>query len=528
MKKLKFKTLMFTSVAITPALAAIAMSCSQNQEKKMSPEKETIPVNEEYVYNQEVASNFLSAVSGNIGTRFQVANIIRGALGLDQNNEYSEEYGILQFLKTMSQASQEKRAKFEEFNNQVKTKIGELVNFAGDKTALLQQNKASKEDYLSARANFNQKANEFLALINNFGKVLELEDFANIENKDIRYYVDVASKDKSTLTGVVNLDSKYLAKVAPENQNSVNDLTRFYESIANLIGQFFFKANNSVLIDNPNHVLYKFAQFFALIANRMDLLLASRAHVASLVEEKNKENAEGIKQELQKHTQDIKTRYNKFKQAIDQIANTKTNLEFIASYDSGKNKHNLFLEAKAESENDQEKQSVINSIQTLLDILNGNFAPLAQNNNAKAGLLDAMDKLNHFAAIEASGLDSTEGFMNYFSQVSSSWMAGVGLFVNADEFSKALKDFNSKTADIDWSQKGKTGVLVIELQALLEKQKEAFSSFFAKPAEANLGSAYIANHAVRNLTSYLQYVASKISEQYKAQNELEVYNPLIK
>ncbi|QCZ36541.1 hypothetical protein [Mycoplasma nasistruthionis] len=537
MKKRFTKLLIAVSAVIPVAVSLAAISCKKtvNKENTSRNGVENSEVKQQFSVNAETLKGFGAKVSGNIGTRFQVANILRGALNVSSENVFSDastDTGISALLNKYVAGNDTRVAKYNEFKSQFGAKLGALLNFMGsaELTSKVQSNTAEANDYLSARTKFNEKAKEFLMYLVDFAKAVELSDFADSvlteQNKyDYHYYVSQAVSNVGEGT-IYSLFGAYKTLFAPKSESSANDLARFLEANAgNLKGRY---ANN-LEASAASKSMMQLVQMFSLIANRMDLLIASREYVQRLSADQEQQKLNKVNELLASNYNNIKTRIDAFKGAL---ASTNASYQVLKSLND-KLAENSDLSTKINALKAMEGYDTTHAktkalVDATLALSTGlKDKPAQDNAAAQAGLLSAYANLVSASQLQYEQSANLNDFMKYFDATAATWRDGLTAF----QASSSLKDLVKTVKDAYTALKADESSLNDNQRALLEATKTLadtnFDQLFNVQPAFNANSTLNLNHQVRNLTSYLQYTVANVLQGYKTSDEAEVLNPLV-
>lgn len=383
------------------------------------------------------------------------------------------------------------------FYNDFKTKFSELLGFAGSKN--LTDGSASLEDLRTARADLVTKGQAWFTVYNEFGTALgQSTTFDTTKSFE---ELAQANQGLNTFYKLMGVDVYNFAK--PVAGDSYNDLARFFEALNGFLGTQF--ANNA----STTNVFQLFGNITALLISR-ELRIIDGA-INSVLLTTPATNREGLETQLLANVNKnstIKQRYdetvkvlNDVKAQTDQWANS----PIVTKANNQQSK----LEMAAAKANEESKKILTR----LVNALYGNSANMP--GFAVKGLFgsvrDLGAQLDAVKNLVSANYTSLSDFINFYKMTNTTWMEGVGIFVNSLALNSLAGDAVDKLAPAA-TDASADQALFTEVKAELKKLVAASTSLPKNGAGEDKKSAFYLNQMVRSITSDNQARLATIGE----------------
>ncbi|AZG68876.1 hypothetical protein [Mycoplasma struthionis] len=366
------------------------------------------------------------------------------------------------------------------------TKAGQIQGNTGDVAA-----------YKDARMKFMEKAKEFLQKVHTFANT---ELLLSLEDKDLAWYL----KD-SLGEGLIKKMTVY-ANVAPQTDNSTNDLARFLEASASGLSNQFMKDSSDAA-----QSVKTFLQMFSLIVNRMDILFASKIGALNYTASSDSEKTNKVNEALMKYNSKIKARLDAYKAKFTSVKPVYDKLKAIADKFGENGVLSTALESFKAKESDTNAKKAYDN---LLKLKNALLDVTVEQKTTK-GLVSEFAGLQSVNDLNYDENGKLQNFVDFFNSVAPSWSAGLNVFLKGLAIQGLLADLldgASKATGDDLATAKAEVAKLSELNSELNKLKGPQTPF-----EAN--SLYALNQSVRTITSYAQLVVAEIFKQFNAESD---------
>ncbi|WP_051420941.1 hypothetical protein [[Mycoplasma] imitans] len=529
----KSKKILFSLGAVLPLAAGVALtSCSQ-----------VMPPKDNTGYQFAADADLRKAAAGNIGTINQVKNVVENSLQLaeavpstsssvtlvegdgasgtgttgtgntgdnsgtgsaagtggtgmqnmptqDQpqvmlSGAWKHFYAIAKDMQE-SDAKTKATAGLTTFRNTFKAKFADLLNFAGGKT--LTDGSASLDDLNTARDSFVAKWKEVFKVYNELGTALGQS--VTFDTTKTLEELTQASQGLSSLYKINQVDVYNFAK--PVAGSSYNDLARFFEALNGNLGIQF--ANNAT----KDTVFKLFGNTMALIMSRQLRIIDGAINSVLLTTPANKKD--GVETKLLANINKNSTIKSRYDTAVATLKNVKeltdkwANSSIITKAEGQQSK----LEMAATKGNEQSKALLTKVVNAIY----GNTANMPA--FAAKGLLksvtDLTAQLDGVKSLVSASYTKLADFLSVYKMTNSSWMDGVGIFVNSSALSALTTDAISKLAPAEGNMETDKA-LFDEVKAELTKLVADTASLSKNGGAQDMKSAFYLNQMVRSITS---------------------------
>ncbi|QEX46070.1 hypothetical protein [Mycoplasmoides gallisepticum] len=374
------------------------------------------------------------------------------------------------------------------FYTDFKAKFDEVLKFEGSKN--LRDGTASLEDLRTGKTDLETKAKALFTVYNALGTALGQSKTFDTTKKSFEELAE-ANQGLSTLYKLMNVDVYNFAK--PIEGNSYNDLARFFEALNGFLGgQFAMNTTTS-------NVFQLFGNITALLISReLRIIDGAINSVLLTTPSTNREGLETLLLTNVNKNSTIKQRYDETVKALNDVK-AQTDQWANSPIVTKTNNQQSKLEMAAAKANETSKPVLTR----LVNALYGNSANMP--GFAVKGLFrsvnDLKTQLDAVKTLVSANYTSLSDFINVYKMTNTTWMEGVGIFVN----SQALNGLNDTeidklTAATNVSDAADTA-LFTEVKTELKRLVAATTSLPKNGAGQDKRSAFYLNQMVRSITS---------------------------
>ncbi|MDC4163061.1 hypothetical protein LNO75_00500 [Mycoplasma sp. T363T] len=382
------------------------------------------------------------------------------------------------------------------FKADFKTKFGELLKFGGDNMTALTNGSATLEQLNAARDSFVAKWKEVFTVYNTFGKALNQSVIFDT-TKTLRELAQ-AGDGLKTFYKLNNVDVYNFSK--PVAGDSYNDLARFFEALNGFLGTQF--SNNST----PENVFKLFGNIMALLMDRELRIIDGAINAVQLTTPAN--NKAGVEAKLLANLNKNSTILARFNKATEVVKSVKDQTDMWAANAIIKKEGDA--QSKLEMAIAKANPESAKTLTSLKDALYGN----ASNKNmfARNGLLKSVDSLNKTLqsakSYVSSSYTSLDSFVSFYKMTNSTWMDGVGIFVNT----RPIAGLDTTKIDALAPAANTDAMLFTEIKTQLKALIAATPSLTKVGDGQDVKSAFYLNQMVRTITSDNQARLASIGE----------------